>query len=529
MKALDKETLQCMFVSAAHHLDNNKQLVNDLNVFPVPDGDTGTNMSMTMQSAKRALSEKECKTAGDVAATVASATLRGARGNSGVILSQIMRGFATALQGVETVTEEDFIRAISSASKMAYRAVMKPTEGTILTVIRCTAEAIEKLDRDGDMVSLLEAVVKSAEEALRETPKMLPVLKKAGVVDAGGKGLFFIFEGMFLALTSGQPVVQKETIKETAKQNAAQRAQADVKYGYCTELIIRKKLRAAGAEELKDNLSDRGDSVLVIDDDDIIKVHIHTNHPGWVLERALDFGMLSDIKIDNLREQHMEQLEKKEQKALGVIAVAAGDGIRELFTELGVDIVVSGGQTMNPSTDDILDAIENLAADKILILPNNGNIILAAQQAADMTDKNVYVLKTKTVPQGMAAMLALDTEADAPEAAMEEAITGVQTGLLTNAVRDTEMDGMTICKDDFLALSDGKIVAAKAEENDALTTLFDTLIDAETFAVTLLYGEGVSETEAEGYADVIRQKWADAEVTTVYGGQPVYRYILSVE
>ena len=268
---------------------------------------------------------------------------------------------------------------------------------------------------------------------------------------------------------------------------------------------------------------------MVIDDDDIIKVHIHTNHPGWVLERALDFGSLSDIKIDNLREQHMEQLQKKEYKKLSVITVAAGDGIKALFEELGADFVVSGGQTMNPSADDILEAIEDLNAERILILPNNGNIILTAQQAADMTDKNVYVIKTKTVPQGIAAMLAMDADAEDPTPAMEEAVQNVQTGLLTNAVRDTEMDGMKICKDDFLALSDGKIVGAAAEEGEALSMLFDALISEESFAVTLFYGEDVAEEEAQGYADKISEKWADAEVSILYGGQPVYRYMLSVE
>lgn len=527
-RELDQNTLKSMFVSAAHHLDNNKEAVNDLNVFPVPDGDTGTNMSMTMQSAVRALHEKEFANAGEVAAQVASATLRGARGNSGVILSQIMRGFSVELAGCVTIKEEDVIRAVQSAAKTAYRAVMEPTEGTILTVIRCTAEELASLDMDGDIESLFEAIVRAAQNALDETPKMLPVLKKAGVVDAGGKGLVLIFEGMLAALKSGEIVKQINTPAESTV-SAAKKADAEIKFGYCTEFIIRKKVKAAGAEELKKTIAPRGDNVLVIDDDDIIKVHIHTNHPGWVMERALDYGMLSDIKVDNLREQHAAQVQKTAKKPVGVIAVCAGKGIADLFYDMGVDVVVSGGQTMNPSTDDILEAIEELHADKIIILPNNGNIVLTAEQAAKMSDKNIEVIKTKTIPQGISAMLAFDSAASAPEKDMAEAAAGVMTGLLTNAVRDTEMDGMSIAKDDYLALLDGNIVAADKDEKTAFFALSSKMISEESFAVTVLYGEGVSESEAQAYVDAIAERWPETEVTLIFGGQPVYKYILSVE
>ncbi len=528
IKELDKDILKRLFISGAHHLDNNKQAVNDLNVFPVPDGDTGTNMSHTMLNAEKMLLEKECSTAGEVAAVVANATLRGARGNSGVILSQIMRGFASALQNCEKIMPEDFVRALDMAAKTAYRAVMKPTEGTILTVIRSMAEVAERLDDDGDMCSLLEAVVQYGNIALDNTPKLLPVLKKAGVVDAGGKGLMLIFEGMMLSLIKDAWIERQEN-EEAVAAPLTVGVQETLKYTYCTEFIVKKSVAAASAEELKKEIAPRGDSVLVIDDEDVIKVHIHTNHPGMVLERGLSFGMLSDIKIDNLKEQQEENkaVQKEENKPAGVIAVAAGDGIADLFRELGADVVIHGGQTMNPSTEDILEAIENLCADTIFVLPNNGNIILAAEQAVSITEKNVQVIKTKTIPEGIAALMAFD----GPKAAeaMAEAAAGVMTGLLTYAVRDTDMDGLQIKEGDFLSLVNGSIVAAKAVEDEAMAALCDALVTDETYAVTLLYGEGETEESAKKYADRIAEKWPDAEVTVIYGGQPVYRFMVSAE
>ncbi|MBQ7036777.1 MAG: DAK2 domain-containing protein [Clostridia bacterium] len=531
IREIDRSLMQSLFISAAHHLDNNKQAVNDLNVFPVPDGDTGTNMSMTFQNAEKALLEKNPNSAGAVVQTVASATLRGARGNSGVILSQIMRGFASALSGKEMITAADIVLALSSAAKTAYRAVMKPTEGTILTVIRLVAETISALDEDEDVETLFEAIVKSANDALAETPKMLPVLKNAGVVDAGGKGLVLIFEGMLLALQNGAPVEKTGAESEEGTKAKIVTPVEAITFGYCTEFIICKKVLSLQGENLKKEIQDRGDSVLVIDDADIIKVHIHTDHPGWVLERALSYGSLTDIKIDNLREQQAEQMQKLEMphKKFGIVSVAAGDGVSSLMQELGADCIVSGGQTMNPSAEDLLAAVNTLNADKIFILPNNSNIVLTAEQAADMTEKDVTVIKTKTIPQGIAALMAFDAESEGNADAMSDAASLVKTGLLTNAVRDTEVDGISVHKDDYLGLSGGHIVASGDDEKTVMGKIFEELINEETVAVTILYGEGVSEEETAVYEDVLSGEWPDAEVNILYGGQPVYRYILSVE
>ncbi len=527
LREFDAKQMKTLFISGAHHLDNNKQFVNDLNVFPVPDGDTGTNMSMTMSAAEKALGEKDCPSAGAVCTAVASATLRGARGNSGVILSQIMRGLSAALADCETIKEADFIAALSSASKTAYRAVMKPTEGTILTVIRRIAETMEELDSDADMLSLLEAVCKSGNAALDETPKMLPVLKSAGVVDAGGKGLMLIFEGMLLAARTGE-VVPKLASEPAPSAAPTITAEAPPEAGYCTEFLICKRDKGAQGEAFKKEILDKGVSILVIDDVDIIKVHIHTDHPGQVLECALRFGMLTDIKIDNLREQQ-EARSEKAMKKHGIISVAAGDGVCALMQDMGADTIVSGGQTMNPSAEDILEAICALSAERIYILPNNSNIVLTAEQAADMTDKEVVVIKTKTIPQGIAALMAFDPESAVPEEAMADAAAMVETGLLTNAVRDTEMEGLSIHKDDFLGLCGGKIVAAGKDEAAVMDKMVESMVSEDTFAVTILYGEGVSEEEAKEYEEKIAGQWPDAEVSALYGGQPVYRYILSAE
>lgn len=533
LREIDAKMMQTLFISGAHCLDNNKQAVNDLNVFPVPDGDTGTNMSMTILAAEKALQEKNCVLAGDVVATVASATLRGARGNSGVILSQIMRGFASALSGKETVSAKDFVEALSSASKTAYRAVMKPTEGTILTVIRKVAETMENLDDDDDVVSLWEAVVKSGNEALMETPKLLPVLKKAGVVDAGGKGLMLIFEGMLYAAQNGE-AVEKEAIEKsspTPKTIMSAMPEEEPEAGYCTEFLIRKNTASVRGDDFKKRILNRGVSVLVIDDADVIKVHIHTDHPGQVLEMALDFGMLSDIKIDNLKEQQEERLAQEDEpmKKYGIVSVCAGDGVCALMQEMGADVIVSGGQTMNPSAEDLLAAVHSLRAEKIFILPNNSNIVLTAEQAADMTQKNVSVIKTKTIPQGIAALMAFDPGSAAPEEMMADAAAMVGTGLLTNAVRDTEVDDLSIHKDDYLGLCGGEIVAAGKNETEVMVKILENLMTEDSFAVTILYGEGTDEEAAMQYEEIIAQHWPDAEVTVLYGGQPVYRYILSVE
>lgn len=530
IREIDKNLIRDLFISAAHHLDNNKQIINDLNVFPVPDGDTGTNMSMTMQAAEKALLSNELKSAGDVVNCVASATLRGARGNSGVILSQIMRGFASELNSNTVIYASDFVSALSSASKTAYRAVMKPTEGTILTVIRIIAETIDNLDEDDDIVSLFEAIVKAGNDALNQTPKMLPVLKKAGVVDAGGKGLMVIFEGMLCFLQNGLKI-EEQVENNIVKSTSAIASVDDVNFGYCTEFIVRKNSQGKFGEILKSEINDQGDSVLVIDDDEIIKVHIHTDHPGIVLEKALSYGMLFDIKIDNLREQAEERMESQSmpEKEYGIIAVAAGDGITELMKEMGADVIVSGGQTMNPSAEDLLAAVNLVSAKKVFILPNNSNIVLTAEQAADMANKDVIVIKTKTIPQGIAALMAFDPKADDTEEMMRDAAAIVGTGQITTAVRDTEIDDIVIRKDNYLGLSEGKIITADEQENVVMEKILSSMIDEETISVTLLYGEGVEEENALKYEDYISKNWPDVETTVLYGGQPVYRYILSVE
>lgn len=533
LREIDAKLMQTLFVSGAHMLDNNKQAVNDLNVFPVPDGDTGTNMSMTVFAAEKAIADKNFVLAGDVVSAVASATLRGARGNSGVILSQIMRGFASALAGKEKVLAKDFTDALSSASKTAYRAVMKPTEGTILTVIRKISETMESLDEDDDVVSLFEAVVKSGNEALMETPKLLPVLKKAGVVDAGGKGLMLIFEGMLYAVQNGFALSKNEVEKEAEPAKVISSiAEDEPEAGYCTEFLIRKKSSSVCGDDFKKLIINLGVSVLVIDDFDIIKVHIHTDHPGNVLEKALDFGMLSDIKIDNLREQQEERLAQDEESPLkkyAIVSVCAGDGVCTLMQEMGADSIVSGGQTMNPSAEDLLAAVNKLHAEKIFILPNNSNIVLTAEQAADMTEREVKVIKTKTIPQGIAALMAFDVESPCPEESMADAAAMVGTGLLTNAVRDTEVDGLSIHKNDFLGLSNGDIVASGEDESEVMIKILESLMTEESFAVTILYGEGTDEETAMKYEEMIEERWPDAETTVLYGGQPVYRYIISVE
>lgn len=531
LREIDAKMMQTLFVSGAYYLDNNKQVVNDLNVFPVPDGDTGTNMSMTVLAAEKALQVKNCTSAGEVVSTVASATLRGARGNSGVILSQIMRGFASSLSGKETVLAADFIHALSCASKTAYRAVMKPTEGTILTVIRKIAEAMESLDEDDDILSLLEAVVTSGNQALMETPKLLPVLKKAGVVDAGGKGLMLIFEGMLYAVQNGQTVERIEHEAEKLPKTIPGIPEKAPEAGYCTEFLIRKNNPEISGDIFKSKIINLGESVLVIDDFDIIKVHIHTDHPGKILEMALSFGMLSDIKIDNLREQQEERLaqESISPKKYGIISVCAGDGVCSLMREMGADVIVSGGQTMNPSAEDILAAINTIPAEKVFILPNNSNIVLTAEQAADMTERDVKVIKTKTIPQGIAALMAFDADSVSPEEAMADAAVMVGTGLLTNAVRDTEIDSLSIHKNDYLGLCDGEIVASGEDEKEVMFKIFENLMSEDSFAVTILYGDQIEKDTAMKYEELIAQFWPEAEVTILYGGQPVYHYIISVE
>ena len=535
-------------ISGANNIQNQKQAVDELNVFPVPDGDTGTNMSMTISAGKRELlllSDPTVEKAADVAA---SALLRGARGNSGVILSLLFRGFSKGLKGKVEANGQDLAEALSIGVQAAYKAVMKPTEGTILTVARLAAEAAKELSLStNDPQMVMDEIVRAAKEALAQTPEQLPVLKKAGVVDAGGKGFVVIFEGMAHTFRTGEVIEAENEEKPKAKSPASVVAGADgdITFGYCTEYIVDKKPDAADAMKLRAYLESIGDSVVCVDDDDIIKVHVHTNNPGNAIQEGLKFGQLVNIKVDNMRVQHQSKVVEAEktqnagytpvepEKPFGFVAVAAGAGLRELFTDLGADQVVSGGQTMNPSTDDILRAIELTPAEIVFVLPNNKNIIMAAEQAVKLADRKVCVLQTRTVPQGISAMLAFDPEQSYSDnrVAMTKQFDLVQTGLITFAARDSEFDGHAIKKGEILALDNGKLDFTDRDLTKALMRLVKHLIKKrEASFITLIYGSDVTDEQAERARDAVAEKYgSDFEVNLINGGQPVYYYMISVE
>ena len=535
-------------ISGANNIQNQKQAVDELNVFPVPDGDTGTNMSMTISAGKRELlllSDPTVEKAADVAA---SALLRGARGNSGVILSLLFRGFSKGLKGKVEANGQDLAEALSIGVQAAYKAVMKPTEGTILTVARLAAEAAKELSLStNDPQMVMDEIVRAAKEALAQTPEQLPVLKKAGVVDAGGKGFVVIFEGMAHTFRTGEVIEAENEEKPKAKSPASVVAGADgdITFGYCTEYIVDKKPDAADAMKLRAYLESIGDSVVCVDDDDIIKVHVHTNNPGNAIQEGLKFGQLVNIKVDNMRVQHQSKVVEAEktqnagytpvepEKPFGFVAVAAGAGLRELFTDLGADQVVSGGQTMNPSTDDILRAIELTPAETVFVLPNNKNIIMAAEQAVKLADRKVCVLQTRTVPQGISAMLAFDPEQSYSDnrVAMTKQFDLVQTGLITFAARDSEFDGHAIKKGEILALDNGKLDFTDRDLTKALMRLVKHLIKKrEASFITLIYGSDGTDEQAERARDAVAEKYgSDFEVNLINGGQPVYYYMISVE
>ena len=535
-------------ISGANNIQNQKQAVDELNVFPVPDGDTGTNMSMTISAGKRELlllSDPTVEKAADVAA---SALLRGARGNSGVILSLLFRGFSKGLKGKVEANGQDLAEALSIGVQAAYKAVMKPTEGTILTVARLAAEAAKELSLStNDPQMVMDEIVRAAKEALAQTPEQLPVLKKAGVVDAGGKGFVVIFEGMAHTFRTGEVIEAENEEKPKAKSPArvVAGADGDITFGYCTEYIVDKKPDAADAMKLRAYLESIGDSVVCVDDDDIIKVHVHTNNPGNAIQEGLKFGQLVNIKVDNMRVQHQSKVVEAEktqnagytpvepEKPFGFVAVAAGAGLRELFTDLGADQVVSGGQTMNPSTDDILRAIELTPAETVFVLPNNKNIIMAAEQAVKLADRKVCVLQTRTVPQGISAMLAFDPEQSYSDnrVAMTKQFDLVQTGLITFAARDSEFDGHAIKKGEILALDNGKLDFTDRDLTKALMRLVKHLIKKrEASFITLIYGSDVTDEQAERARDAVAEKYgSDFEVNLINGGQPVYYYMISVE
>ncbi len=542
---MDAAGLRDAIISAANNIINKKKIVDDLNVFPVPDGDTGTNMSMTMSAASRAMQNFSGTDIGEVAGTASSALLRGARGNSGVILSLLFRGFAKALHGKKTANAEDIAKAFASGVDAAYKAVMKPTEGTILTVARLSSHtAAECAKRGADVITLFEETIKSAKDVLLTTPELLPVLKKAGVVDAGGQGLVYIYEGM-LSSMKGNPVTIKEQENETDKNVFTEQAGESITYTYCTEFIINRE-NDHPTSHMREFLDDMGDSIVVVDDDGIIKVHIHTDNPGRVLQEALKLGSLNPIKIENMREQYSAKKSAAPVKSsetfthvtvdpsipFGFVAVAAGDGVARLFGDLGVNKIVSGGQSMNPSTEDILSAIQAVPAQTVFVLPNNKNIIMAAEQAIPLADRRVCVVPTKTIPQGLTSMLSFDPSATLEEnlLAMTKGAESVQTGQITYAARDSEFDGHKIKRGEVLALENGRLSFTERDMHKAAQKLARSMISRDSSFMTVIYGQDVTAEQAGEMVELIRQKLhSDIEISLIDGGQPIYYYIISVE
>lgn len=540
-------------ISAANNIANSRKSVDALNIFPVPDGDTGTNMSMTIGAAAKEMAVlPDTCSIGEAASKCASALLRGARGNSGVILSLIFRGFSKGFKELEEADGKDVARAFELGVKAAYKAVMKPTEGTILTVVRKASEAATELAKTvDDPMEVAFSAMMAAKEALAETPNQLPVLKQAGVVDAGGQGLVLIFEGFHSVFANGvivQPLeAQPENEKQEAKSTVAA-ASDDIKFGYCSEFLIEKAKDAKEKDPLKLRafLESIGDCVVVVDDTDIIKVHVHSNEPGNVIQAALKYGQLINIKIDNMRYQHRNAQEGVDESQgdvklepaspdneYGFVAVCAGNGLTELFKDIGADVVVSGGQTMNPSTDDILNAVKATPAKTVFVLPNNKNIIMAAEQAARLAEgRKVVVLQTKTIPQGISAMLMFDEEADADKnaLAMTQAAEGVQTALVTFAARDSEVEGVPVKKGEIMGLCNGKIRFVGADKVDIAFKAASKLIKKyQGEIVTLIYGDEITEDDAEALKQRLEEKFGELEISIVNGGQPIYYFIISVE
>ena len=542
IESIDASVLKQMFVAGANRLDANKQMVNDLNVFPVPDGDTGTNMSLTFLAAAREVEGVEEDTVHAVAKAASSGSLRGARGNSGVILSQIVRGFYRGLKGHETADAITIANAMEEGANTAYKAVMKPKEGTILTIVRALAtKAVELALESNDLLEVLTETARYGREVLDQTPDMLPVLKEAGVVDAGGEGLMCIVEGALTVLTGEDNTYVAPIAKEAPvfPDHIHNFNVEDIVFGYCTEFIVNRTEDSQYDEEgMKEYLSGIGDSIVVVSDEDFVKVHVHTDNPGRALEKAIAIGPLSNIKIDNMREQHMaleakqKPVKPKEKIDIGFISIAAGKGIAEIMSTLGIHEVIEGGQTMNPSTDDILHAIENCNAKTVIILPNNKNILLAAEQAAKITkDCKVYVIPTKTIPQGISAMIAYNPGADI-EAVLEdmnEVIKEVKTGQITHAVRDTMVDGKEIKQGNFLGILDDEIEIVSETLEDAAKELIEAMVDEGSEIISIYYGEDVKADDANKLGEYLEENYSDYDIEAHSGGQPVYYYIISVE
>ncbi len=562
---IDAPMLAKMFLAGAKNLEAKKEWINELNVFPVPDGDTGTNMTMTIMAAATEVSNLgETLSMSSLAKAISSGSLRGARGNSGVILSQLFRGFTKGISKYEVIDVVILCDALQKAVETAYKAVMKPKEGTILTVAKGSADkALELIGETDDLVEFIDAIIKEADYVLSQTPEMLPVLKQAGVVDSGGQGLVTVLKGAYDAL------IGKEidyTIKTSDTQSGvikiSQQTEQDIKFGYCTEFIVVLNQPLEEKEEisLKSYLESIGDSIVVVADEEITKVHVHTNDPGLAIQRALEYGSLSKIKIDNMREEHQEKLIKDAEKAaeeqkkadekkrlekaaleeaqkaskkdMGFISVSIGEGINDIFKGLGVDYIISGGQTMNPSTEDMLNAIEEVNADNIFILPNNKNIILAANQAASLIEeKNIFVIPSKTVPQGITALINFMPDSSAKENAtrMTEELKNVKTGQVTYAVRDTLIDDKSIRQGDYMGVGDSSILAVGKDMKSVIQEMVAQLVDEESAIISIYYGQEIEASAAEQLGKELEETYPDCEVEIHYGGQPIYYYIISVE
>ncbi len=550
INTIDSGMIQKMFLAGAKALEAKKEYINELNVFPVPDGDTGTNMTMTIMSAAKEVSMLKKPGMDELAKAISSGSLRGARGNSGVIMSQIFRGFVKSIKGNDALDVTVLGNAINHASETAYKAVMKPKEGTILTVAKAGAERAKELLMEGevtDLAKFCDEVAKSMEETLLRTPDMLPVLKQAGVVDSGGEGLMTFIRGALDALNGRTADFTIKVGGSTQLVQASKAGEADIKYGYCTEFIIMLERNENVVEsQLKDYLQKIGDCVVVVADDDIVKVHVHTNDPGLAIQKALSFGSLTSMKIDNMREEHQEKLikdaervakgeqaeEEMPRKKVGFIAVSAGEGLSEIFRDLGVDYVIEGGQTMNPSTEDVLDAIAKVNADSIFILPNNGNIILAANQAKDLTeDKEIVVIASKNIPQGIAAMINFMEGKSNEENRenMEAEMRSIKSGQVTYAVRDTNMDGKEIRQGNYMGLTDKTILSVAESAQEAARELILALLDEDSELLSLYFGAETTEEEAEALADAILKEHGEIDVEVQFGGQPIYSYFVSVE
>lgn len=555
MSKITASLLQEMVQAAATRLGKQAEYVNSLNVFPVPDGDTGTNMGMTMDNGAKEVADKPADTVGEVGQILSKGLLMGARGNSGVITSQIFRGFGQSIKGKTELDGKDLALALQSGVEVAYKAVMKPVEGTILTVARGAASAaLKKSDSTNDAVEVMASALKGAKKALAKTPELLPVLKEVGVVDSGGQGLVFIYEGFMSALNGDYVASEdfKATPANMAEMINAEHHQAvvghvateDITYGYCTEIMVALRqgptyVKEFNYEEFQGYLSNLGDSLMVVNDDEIVKVHVHTEDPGLVMQEGLKYGSLVKVKVDNMRNQHDAQVEKtniatkpqEEAKDFGLIAVVAGQGLADIFKAQGVDYIISGGQTMNPSTEDIVKAIEAVNAKQVIILPNNKNIFMAAQSAAEVVDIPARVVETRTVPQGFTSLLAFDTTKtlDDNVANMTASLSEVTSGSITLAVRDTTIDGLEIHENDYLGMVDGKILVSDANLEAALKATFEQMITEDSEIVTIFVGEDGEVPLAEELADYLEEKYEDIEVEIHEGNQPVYPYLMSVE